>query len=112
MKLADTSTLKNSAEFGQYAGIAETIFRLRYIRVDIYIPFAMSVLGYHADGQLTDDELVTVFKLLESYFSRRIIVNYYVTSVDRFMASLHKQALDYLRRDKEAKYVEALKYNF
>ncbi|MGH7197066.1 MAG: DUF262 domain-containing protein [Candidatus Saccharimonadales bacterium] len=112
LKLADTSKVKNSAEFGQYAGIAETIFRLRYMRVDIYIPFAMSALGYHADGQLTDDELVTVFKLLESYFSRRIIVNYYVTSVDRFMASLHKQALDYLRRDKEAKYVEVLKYIF
>ncbi len=112
LKLADTSTLKNSAEFGQYAGIAETIFRLRYMRVDIYIPFAMSALGYHADGQLTDEELVAVFKLLESYFSRRVVVNYYVTSVDRFMASLHKQALDYLRRDKEAKYIEVLKYIF
>lgn len=112
LKLTDTNTLRSNPELGQYTGIAETIFRLRYIRVDIYIPFAISVLGYHADGQLTDEELVEAFRLIESYFSRRIIANYYVTSVDRFMASLHKQVLDYLRRDREASYVEVLKYIF
>ncbi len=112
LKLTKTNTFKNDAKLGQYAGIAETIFRLRYIRVDIYIPYAMSVLGYHADGKLTDDELVDVFKLIESYFSRRIIANYYVTSVDRFMASLHRQTKDYLRSDHDANYVEVLKYIF
>ncbi len=112
VKQIDTRDIKSNAEFKQYEGIAESIFRLRYIRVDIYIPFAISVLGYHADKKINDAELNKVFKLLESYFSRRIIVNYYVTSVDRFMASLHKQALEYLGRDREASYVEVLSYIF
>ncbi len=110
LKLADTNSIKDSTEFSKYSDISETIFRMRYLRVDLYIPYAMSVLGYHADGQLTDEELLKVFNLIESYFSRRVIVNFYVTSVDRFMASLHKQVLDYLKQNSEAKYVEVLKY--
>ena len=110
LKLTDTNTTKSSAEFSKYHNISETIFRMRYLRVDLYIPYAMSVLSYHADEHLSDEELNEVFKLLEAYFSRRIIVNFYVTSVDRFMASLHKQIMDYLSRDAEANYVEVLKY--
>lgn len=110
LKLTDTNTIKDGPEFSKYSDIAETIFRMRYLRVDLYIPYAMSLLNYYADGQLTDDELAEAFKLLESYFSRRIIVNFYVTSIDRFMASLHKQILDYLKRNAEANYVEVLKY--
>lgn len=109
LKLTDTNTFKGT-EFSKYNDIAETIFRMRYLRVDLYIPYAMSVLDYHADKQLTDEELTETFKLLESYFSRRVVVNFYVTSVDRFMASLHKQILDYLRRDAGANYVDVLKY--
>ncbi len=110
LKLTDTSAIKDNPEFLKYDSIAETVFRMRYLRVDLYIPYAMSVLGYHADEQITDEELLEVFNLIESYFSRRVVVNFYVTSVDRFMASLHKQVLDYLRRDREASYVDVLKY--
>lgn len=110
LKLIDTNDIKDNPEFSKYEAIAETIFRMRYLRVDLYIPYGMSVLAYHADGQLTDEELVEVFGLIESYFSRRLIVNFYVTSVDRFMGSLHKQVLDFMRRDKDADYVKVLKY--
>ena len=110
LKLTDTNAIKDDPEFSKYESIAETIFRMRYIRVDLYIPYAMSVLNYHADANLTDEELAEAFQLLESYFSRRIIVNFYVTSVDRFMASLHKQILEYLMRDSDDQYIEVLKY--
>ena len=110
LKLTETNDLMDSAEFSKYQDLSENIFRMRYLRVDLYIPFGMSVLGYHADNKLTDEELKEIFQLIETYFSRRVIVNYYVTSVDRFMATLHKQVLDYLKRDSGAKYVEVLKY--
>lgn len=111
LRLIDTNQIsKNSEEWSQYIGIGDTIFKMRYIRVDLYIPFAISVLAYHADGELTDDQLNEVFKLIESYFSRRIIVNFYTTSVDRLMSSLHKQTLNYIKRDSTADYVDVLKY--
>lgn len=111
LRLIDTNQInKNNEEWSRYTGIAETIFKMRYIRVDLYIPFAISVLAYHDDGDLTDEELIDVFKLIESYFSRRIIVNFYTTSVDRLMSSLHKQTLNYIKRDPSADYVDVLKY--
>jgi uncharacterized protein with ParB-like and HNH nuclease domain len=111
LRLVDTNLInKNSVEWANHKDIAETIFKMRYIKVDLYIPFAMSALSYHADGGLTDTQLVSVFKLIESYFSRRIIVNFYTTSVDRFMASLHRQTVNFIKRDPTADYVEVLKY--
>lgn len=111
LRLIDTNQInKNNEEWSRYTGIAETIFKMRYIRVDLYIPFAISVLAYHDDGDLTDEQLIDVFKLIESYFSRRIIVNFYTTSVDRLMSSLHKQTLNYIKRDPSADYVDVLKY--
>ena len=111
LRLIDTNQInKNNEEWSRYTGIADTIFKMRYIRVDLYIPFAISVLAYHDDGELTDEQLIDVFKLIESYFSRRIIVNFYTTSVDRLMSSLHKQTLNYIKRDPSADYVDVLKY--
>ena len=111
LRLIDTNQInKNNEEWSRYTGIADTIFKMRYIRVDLYIPFAISVLAYHDDGDLTDEQLIDVFKLIESYFSRRIIVNFYTTSVDRLMSSLHKQTLNYIKRDPSADYVDVLKY--
>ena len=111
LRLIDTNQInKNNEEWSRYTGIADTIFKMRYIRVDLYIPFAISVLAYHDDRDLTDEQLIDVFKLIESYFSRRIIVNFYTTSVDRLMSSLHKQTLNYIKRDPSADYVDVLKY--
>ncbi len=112
LRLTDTNEIsRHGSEWGEYRDIADTIFKMRYIKVDLYIPFAMSVLSYHADGKLADDKQLTeIFKLIESYFSRRIIVNFYTTSVDRLMSSLHGQVLNYIRRDPSADYVDVLKY--
>ncbi|MDD3712455.1 MAG: DUF262 domain-containing protein [Candidatus Izemoplasmatales bacterium] len=112
LKLYDTNDIKNSTDLSIYGDISENIFRMRYLRVDLYIPYAMSVLEYHAGGKITDEDLASIFKLIETYFSRRIVVNFYVTSVDRFMATLHRQVLNYLRLNSEANYVEVLKYIF
>ncbi len=111
LRLIDTNQInKSNEEWAEYKDIADTIFKMRYIKVDLYIPFAMSVLAYHADNGLTDEQLVQVFKLIESYFSRRIIVNFYTTSVDRLMSLLHKQTLNYIKRDPSADYVDVLRY--
>lgn len=103
---------ENVMSRADYSDITSTIFKMRYIQTDLYIPFAISVLRYHADGQLTKEQLTEVFRLIEAYFSRRIVCNINTTSVDRFLASLHKDALSYLKDDREANYVKVLKYLF
>lgn len=96
----------------KYSGIKDVVFKMRYIQTELYIPFAMSVLDYHDKGNLTDEELLKVFKLFETYFSRRIVCNIATTSVDRFMASLHKDTLEYLSEETGASYVDIISYLF
>jgi len=105
LKLIDTSEFEP-----KYKGISETIFKMRYLQIDLYIPFAMNVLRHHAAGELTDLQLEDVFKLIETYFSRRIVSGIDTTSVDRFLASLHKDVLSYQKTSPDADYVEVLRY--
>lgn len=105
LKLNDTDQLEKS-----FDGIGETIFKMRYLQIDLYIPFAMNVLRYHATGAITDDQLGAVFNLIETYFSRRIVSGIATTSVDRFLASLQKDILSYLKKSTDADYVDVLRY--
>ena len=102
---------ENTSTDNRYDGITSTVFKMRYIQTDLYIPFALSVLRY-ADDNLTKQQLDEVFGLIETYFSRRIVCNINTTSVDRFLASLHKDALGYLEDAPESNYVDVLKYLF
>lgn len=94
----------------KYAGVRETIFKMRYLQIDLYIPFALNVLRHHAAGELSDSQLEDVFKLIETYFSRRIVSGVDTTSVDRFLGSLHKDVLSYQKSSPDADYVDVLKY--
>jgi uncharacterized protein with ParB-like and HNH nuclease domain len=96
----------------RYSGITATIFKMRYIQTDLYIPFALSVLQYYQAGGLTKSQVDEVFKLIETYFSRRIVCNLNTTSVDRFLASLHKDTLNYLEDTPETSYVDILTFLF
>lgn len=95
---------------GQYKGISEVIFKMRYLQIDLYIPFAMNVLRHHANGMLTNEQLDEVFRLIETYFSRRIVTGIATTSVDRFLASLHKDVLSYQKDSPDSGYVDVLRY--
>lgn len=105
LKLVDTDNF-----VGTYQNISETVFKMRYLQIDLYIPFAMTILRHHAAGELTDAQLEDIFKLIETYFSRRIVSGVDTTSVDRFLASLHKDVLSYQKTNPKADYVEVLRY--
>lgn len=105
LKLIDTNDFE-----ARHKGISETIFKMRYLQIDLYIPFAMNVLRHHATGALTDAQLEDVFKLIETYFSRRIVSGIDTTSVDRFLASLHKDILSYQNTSPDTDYVDVLRY--
>lgn len=105
LKLQDTTSFNED-----YSAIAESIFRMRYLQIDLYMPFAMNILRHHANGQLTKDQLSDVFKLVETYFSRRIVCGIATTSVDRYMASLHKDVLNYMKDAPGSDYVDVLRY--
>lgn len=102
--------LDDAERTDKYERISDTIFRMRYLKVELYIPFAMSAMRYHLTGSLSIDQLTQVFNLIELYFSRRIVSGVLTTSVDRFMSSLHREIIGYLNSSKDSDYVEVMKY--
>ncbi len=97
---------------GRFRFIKDVAFKMRYIQTDLYIPFAMSVLQHYEDEHLSQNEVGAVFDMIESYFSRRIVCAINTTSVDRFMAALHKDVLSHLKHDLSLGYVNVLSYIF
>ena len=90
--------------------VKNVVFKMGYIQTELYIPFAMSVLSHFDSGKISGSELVEVFKTIELYFARRIVCNIPTTSVDRFLASLHKDILENMGDDSTASYSDILKY--
>ncbi len=96
-----------NSRFGDLSGI---IFKMRYLQIDLYIPFAISVLAHYDDGKLTLEEVTKVFKLIEVYFARRIVCNIFTTSVDKFLSSLHKDILELQSSEPSSNYVDIMSY--
>ncbi len=96
---------------GQYAPLLGAVFNMQYIQTEIYIPFAISVLAYHDEEKLSIEELTKIFKLIETYFARRIVCNIPTTSVDQLYASLHKDVLELLSNaDEDVSYFDVMSY--
>jgi len=100
--------IDENSEFAKFEPVA---FVMRYLRIELYFPFAISALKYHKARNLNDDdELVGVFDLIRKYFSRRLVANLLSTSLDRYFASLHRDVLANVEQH-EVSYIEALKYS-
>jgi predicted transport protein len=94
----------------RFQNISRVAFAMRYIQTELYIPFALSVLRHYDKGHLSNDELARVFKLIETYFARRIVCNIPTTSVDKMLASLHTDIVDLQESHPDASYVEIMSY--
>lgn len=105
LKIRDTDDFDS-----QYHGISESIYKLRYLQIDIHIPFTMNVLRHHAAGKINTEQLQEVFELILAYLSRRIVCGIGTTSIDALMATMHREILSYMKEDTEADYVSVLKY--
>lgn len=103
--------IRNIDDFdAEYRNISEAIYKLRYLQIDLYIPFAINALRHNAKGQLSSEQLAEVFDLIVVYLSRRIVCGIGTTSVDAFVAALHREILSYLKDDAATDYVSVLKY--
>jgi uncharacterized protein with ParB-like and HNH nuclease domain len=97
-------------EQGKFSSIQDTNFKMRYIQTELYIPFAMSAMRYFDSGKINNDQLISVFNLIETYFSRRIVCNIPTTSVDKFLASLHKDTLERMTDNLDSDYGDVMTY--
>ena len=93
----------------EFTKLKSAAFIMRYLRIEAFFPYVVSVMKYWQDGHLSDDEIAEVFDVLCVYFSRRIVVNLSTASLDNYFAGLHRNILSSVEQN-DAVYIEVLKY--
>jgi len=95
---------------GKFKAVMNTVFIMQYLRIDLYAPFAMSIMKLYANEKISEADLVRIFEYIKIYFSRRIACNIPSTSVDRYFATLHRDATA-INENSDATYVDAVAYS-
>jgi len=94
---------------GIFAGVTNTVFIMQYLRIDLYAPFAMSVMRHYERENIDEAQLKQVFDYICVYFSRRIVSGLLSTGVDRFFATLHRDTMAIVDST-ETNYEEAIAF--
>jgi len=99
-----------SGDDTKFSSIKNTVFIMKYLKIDLYAPFALSVMRMYESNNINEEQLKRVFDYIRIYFSRRITCGILSTSVDRYFATLHREALNLVESENVA-YDEAVAYS-
>jgi hypothetical protein len=100
----------DAASTSTFSSITNTIFVMQYLRIDLYAPFAMSVMRLYENEQIDAQQLKKVFEAIQIYFARRIACNILSTSLDRLFATLHRDAMAIVETN-DVSYADAVAYS-
>lgn len=93
----------------RFDNLSNVAFIMRYLKIELYTPYAIAVMRYYDEGKLSRDELTEVFEIIKIYFSRRIVCGLLATSVDRLFATLHRDVVRLVEKE-DISYLDALGY--
>lgn len=79
----------NAGTEQDYKEIDNIIFRLNYIKITTYYVFTLALLEGCRQGYVVIKEVISVFRLLESYMFRRIILGQPTNAYNKFFPKLY-----------------------
>lgn len=85
------------------------IDRLNRLETSVCRPFFLEVLELNEKGNLSDDDIKTIFLTIESFIVRRIICDVGTAALRALFLALHREIFNY--DSSTNNYVEKLKYN-
>lgn len=100
----------NRDENGQYSAFRDLGFRLNFLKIEIVYPFLMKVLDRHFSDELSKEDTVKIFEIIESFLTRRIICNFATTGLNKFFSILDKEIKSNIADTPNAQYVDVFIY--
>ncbi|MBU5668589.1 DUF4268 domain-containing protein [Peptoniphilus sp. MSJ-1] len=85
------------------------LFNLKRLEITVTEPFFMEIFNLNDKGELSTDELVEIFKVVESYLFRRNICDVATNALNKIFLNLNREILRYDGTCDD--YVEKLNYN-
>lgn len=100
----------NRDENGQYSAFRDLGFRLNFLKIEIVYPFLMKVLDRHFSDELSKEDAIKIFEIIESFLTRRIICNFATTGLNKFFSILDKEIKSNIADTPNAQYVDVFIY--
>lgn len=100
----------NRDEKARYGSFKDLGFRLNFLKIEIVFPFLMKVLDRHFSGELSQEDTVNIFEIIESFLTRRIICNFATSGLNKFFSILDKEIKSNTSETPTAKYVDVFVY--
>ncbi|KLI76041.1 MULTISPECIES: DUF262 domain-containing protein [Lacticaseibacillus] len=88
--------------------IKSLLIRLGHLKTDILTPYLLQVLAKERDGELENDQVVGILKVLLAYMARRLFIGVPTTGLNLLFASLNRQVEHAIEKSRIS-YVDALK---
>ncbi|HEN5558231.1 TPA: hypothetical protein U6320_003171, partial [Legionella pneumophila] len=85
-------------------------FRLNYLTIETPFPYLMQVLEQYKQSAIDENEIIKIFRIIESYLARRIICNIPTTGLNKLFSGLHKEIKNLLQQYPDQKYYDILAY--
>lgn len=85
------------------------LFNLKRLEITVTEPFFMEIFNLNDKGELSVDELIEIFKVVENYLFRRNICDVATNALNKIFLNLNREILRY--DGTYENYVEKLKYN-
>ncbi|HAU2155144.1 TPA: HNH endonuclease, partial [Legionella pneumophila] len=103
--------LKFNKDVDNYSNtIKECGFRLNYLTIETPFPYLMQVLEQYKQSAIDENEIIKIFRIIESYLARRIICNIPTTGLNKLFSGLHKEIKNLLQQYPDQKYYDILAY--
>ncbi|MCY3804513.1 MAG: DUF262 domain-containing protein [Candidatus Saccharibacteria bacterium] len=81
---------------------SKPVARLSFLDMGVWLPFLIKVLKRWHETQLTDDQVITILGMTETYSIRRGLLKYYSTGLSYFYANLDKTIWDRLSKSQSS----------
>ncbi len=94
----------------KFGSILPIVERLRYLQIELYMPFAMHVLRHYDSGKIDYTTVERAFNLVETYYARRIICNIPTTGSEVMFATMHRDIIDHQKTSPDADYISVLSF--
>jgi uncharacterized protein with ParB-like and HNH nuclease domain len=88
--------------------ISSIIYRLNKLETVVSYPFLLEIFNDNENGIITDDELINILKIIESFVLRRFICDVPTNALNKIFMTLGKEIKKH--EDYEQKYFEIFKY--
>jgi uncharacterized protein with ParB-like and HNH nuclease domain len=94
----------------EYSFIHDACFRINYLKIETPYPFLMKVLDRYKQGELSENDVLHIFKTIESYLTRRIVCNLVTTGLNKMFAVMDKDIATYQLEKPDEEYRKIFNY--